>query len=67
MQNSEPVCYITYAVPVRLMPQLSMQEIYVPESVSHCSEEENLPTLYPPGFMPDWFLSGSFPEDDFED
>lgn len=35
-------------------------------NVQSVCEEEEPPALYPPGFMPDWFLRGSFPEDDFE-
>lgn len=65
MQNEEAMCYITYAVPARMMPQLNFGEIPV---INVAKEEKKEPLeLYPAGFMPDWFLRGSFPEDDFED
>ena len=67
MQNSEPMCYITYAVPARLMPRLSLEDFSAPMVREGKETEELAPVLYPPGFMPDWFLRGSFPEDDFED
>lgn len=67
MQNSEPMCYITYAVPARLMPELPLGNISVPIPMECKEKEEEAPALYPPGFMPDWFLRGSFPEDDFDD
>ena len=65
MENAEPMCYITYAVPARLMPKLPLGELAPPEN----TPQENTDTmqLYPPGFMPEWFLRGSFPEDDFDD
>lgn len=65
MQNDKPMCYITYAVPAELMPQLAFGEAPLPSRP--VQEEELPPALYPPGFMPDWFLRGSFPEDDFDD
>lgn len=67
MQNNEPMCYITYAVPARLMPRLSLEGFSAPIAVESKETEVESPVLYPPGFMPDWFLRGSFPEDDFED
>ena len=68
MQSNEPMCYITYAVPAKLMPELSLGELSAPIRVeAKETTEEDSPALYPPGFMPDWFLRGSFPEDDFED
>ena len=67
MQNSEPMCYITYAVPARLMPDLPFGDFSAPMAVESKETEDEAPVLYPPGFMPDWFLRGSFPEDDFED
>ena len=65
MQNEQPMCYITYAVPAHLVPQLTLQEAAVPVNVQPCTAEETPQEIYPPGFMPDWFLRGSFPEDDF--
>ena len=67
MQNNEPMCYITYAVPARLMPDLPFGDFSTPITAKTESEQEETPALYPPGFMPDWFLRGSFPEDDFDD
>jgi hypothetical protein len=67
MQNGEPMCYITYAVPARLMPQLSLNELYAAENAPHVCVQEEPPELYPTGFVPEWFLRGSFPEDDFDD
>lgn len=67
MQNSEPMCYITYAVPAHLLPQLPLQNISSPSFMASEEREEEPPQLYPPGFMPDWFLRGAFPEDDFDD
>ena len=67
MQTGEPMCYITYAVPAKLMPELSLGELSAPIATESRKPEEESPALYPPGFMPDWFLRGSFPEDDFED
>lgn len=66
MQNEEPMCYITYAVPAHLLPELRLQEMYAKQNIPQINMEEPA-AIYPPGFMPDWFLSGSFPEDDFED
>ncbi len=66
MQNETPMCYITYAVPAHMMPKLSFGEMPSSESLAPAPTEEP-PTIYPPGFMPDWFLKGSFPEDDFDD
>ena len=68
MQNEQAICYITYAVPANMLPNLPIMQ----NTVSSRIEEEedtkkDLPSLYPPGFMPDWFIRGSFPEDDFED
>ena len=63
MQNEEAMCYITYAVPARLLPNLPLGESVMPiESV-----QEEPPMLYPEGFMADWFLNGRFPEDDIDD
>lgn len=60
MQNKEAMCYITYAVPARLLPNLPLGE----SVMSIESVEEEPPMLYPEGFMPDWFLNGKFPEDE---
>ena len=56
MTEKNSICYITYAIPSDMMPQLPpffQKEIVQPE-----------PQLYPDGFMPDWFFGGCFPEDD---
>lgn len=66
MQNETPMCYITYAVPAHMLPKLSLGEIPSPLDIQSGQAEEPL-EIYPPGFMPDWFLNGSFPEDDFDD
>ena len=67
MQNEEAMCYITYRVPAKLMPHLSFEERVEPIKVQQDIPKEELPLLYPPGFMPEWFLKGSFPEDNFDD
>ena len=54
---NEEMCYITYVVPKSSLPPLAVAEAKVVES-----EERG---IYPEGFMPNWFLNGSFPEDDF--
>lgn len=59
MQNEEAMCYITYAVPARLLPNLPLGEVMPIETM-----QEEPPMLYPEGFMPDWFLNGKFPEDE---
>ena len=56
MQNEEAMCYITYAVPARLMPKLPLGEVVMP--IESVREEPK---------MPDWFLNGRFPEDDIDD
>ena len=63
MQNEEPMCYITYTIPARLMPKLPLGEAVM--SIESVPEEPKM--LYPDGFMPDWFLNGRFPEDDIDD
>lgn len=65
MQSETPMCYITYAVPAHMMPKLSFGEMPLPVNTEPAPMEEA--AIYPPGFMPDWFLNGSFPEDDFDD
>lgn len=50
------MCYITYVVPRSALPPLAVAEAKVVES-----EEKE---LYPSGFVPEWFLNGSFPEDE---
>ena len=54
---NEEMCYITYVVPKSVLPPLAVAEAKVIES-----EERE---VFPEGFMPNWFLNGSFPEDDF--
>ena len=64
MEKGQPMCYITYAVPANLMPTLSFEGGFpLPDAKP---EEKEPSSVYPPGFMPEWFLRGSFPEDDFE-
>ena len=56
MNEEQCMCYITYAVPKSMMPKfLTMVETEAPKE------------LYPPGFMPEWYLKSSFPEDDIEE
>lgn len=57
MNEENCMCYITYAVPRNMIPHLFPAP----------PPESSPPMLYPPGFMPDWYRSGSFPEDDYED
>lgn len=54
---NEEMCYITYVVPRSALPPLAVAEAMVVEN-----EERE---IYPSGFVPEWFLNGSFPEDDF--
>ena len=54
---NEEMCYITYVVPKSSLPPLALMGAQVVES-----EESQ---IYPSGFVPEWFLNGSFPEDDF--
>ena len=61
--TNEPMCYITYAVPARLLSGIAPFNIAEAMPITPKEPEP----LYPEGFMPDWFLRGSFPEDDFED
>lgn len=65
MENGQPMCYITYAVPANLMPAVSFEGMS--SFAGAPKQEEKIPSAYPAGFMPEWFLRGSFPEDDFED
>lgn len=63
-------CYITYAVPSSMIPALPFAPTFIGDTSLKEEEGADLnaqSTLYPPGFMPGWFLGGSFPEDDFED
>ncbi len=53
---NEEMCYITYVVPKSSLPPLAVAEAKVVEN-----EERE---IYPDGFVPEWFLNGSFPEDD---
>ena len=66
MNNNETMCYITYAVPASMLPKFPFGEISVPVTIQQGAAEETK-EIYPPGFMPEWFLRGSFPEDDIED
>lgn len=52
---NEEMCYITYVVPKSALPPLPVAEAKVVE------EERD---FFPEGFMPNWFLKGSFPEDE---
>ena len=53
---NEEMCYITYVVPKSALPPLAVAEAKVVESEDR--------EIYPSGFVPEWFLQGSFPEDD---
>lgn len=60
MDNCENLCYITYAVKKDLL-----------EGLLHGEKKETAPPpseprLFPPGFVPEWYLKGGFPEDDIE-
>ena len=66
MENGQPMCYITYAIPANLMPALPLEGVFSAPKVEPAVPAEPQ-EIYPPGFMPQWFLRGSFPEDDFED
>lgn len=59
MENEQCMCYITYAVPASMMPKLMIPGVDARPSAP--------PTLYPPDFVPGWYMNGCFPEDDFED
>ena len=68
MNEEKSVCYITYAVPLSMMSQIPLpfaQE--TPCTEPHIQPPPPQEGLYPEGFMPDWFLRGSFPEDDYDD
>ena len=62
MENNQGMCYITYAVPRSFLPPLGVD---IPLQQAEIVEDTQ--SLFPPGFMPEWFLSGGFPEDDFDD
>ena len=53
---NEEMCYITYVVPKSALPPIALMGAQVVES-----EEKE---IFPEGFMPNWFLNGSFPEDE---
>ena len=63
MKSEEPMCYITYCVPARLLSGIPIAGVIPPVK----EEREEPPELFPSGFMPEWFLRGSFPEDDFDE
>lgn len=63
MNEDKSVCYITYAVPLSMLGQLPLPVL--PQQQEECAVPQQ--KLYPEGFMPEWFLRGSFPEDDFDD
>ena len=57
MQNEEAMCYITYAVPARLLPNLPLGERVMPiESV-----QEEPPMLYPEGLSVTALTDGMIP------
>ena len=58
MENNENMCYITYAVPKDSIPFPFFKE----REKEDTSPKE--PVLFPPGFVPEWYLKGCFPEDD---
>ena len=62
MENEQYMCYITYAVPKSFLTPL-VSNMVLEQTESRADAE----LLFPPGFMPEWFLKGCFPEDDFED
>lgn len=67
MNEKNPVCYITYAVPLSSLENIPLPHKIAPaESTPPAPSNEAESSLYPPGFMPEWFFRGSFPEDDFE-
>lgn len=67
MNEDKSVCYITYAVPLSMLPQLPLPLLHQPSQQEQQAEiAPPQQGLYPDGFMPEWFLRGSFPEDDFD-
>ena len=68
MNEDKGVCYITYAVPVSMLPQIPLPLVNEgANAMPHIQPPPLQERLYPEGFVPDWFLRGSFPEDDFDD
>lgn len=68
MNEDKSVCYITYAIPLSMMPQIPLPFAQqMPSADLKIQAPPPQEGLYPDGFMPDWFLLGSFPEDDFDD
>ena len=65
MENNDVMCYITYAVPARLMPPLPFGENPIGAVPVAPTAEHGADSVYPEGFMPEWFLRGSFPEDEY--
>ena len=65
MEKEQIMCYITYAVPQKMLSRLSFKEL--PFSVQSEPLPPSPPALYPADFVPEWFRAGSFPEDDWED
>lgn len=59
MDNKKYLCYITYVVPMEELPPLPN---FAAPPIAEKAEEP--PTL--PGFMPQWFNAGGFPEDDID-
>ena len=56
MNEEQCMCYITYAVPKSMLPAFVQGEITQPQN-----------SLYPPGFVPEWYRKSSFPEDDTDE
>lgn len=63
MDKKNYMCYITYAVPAdELQDFLAQRTIDAPLALSGTPQK----AAYPEGFVPSWFLRGSFPEDDID-
>lgn len=60
MENNQNLCYITYAVPKEMLSSLGLP----PQKPQEEAPRE--PILFPPGFVPEWYLKGCYPEDDID-
>lgn len=64
MKNDKCMCYITYAIPCEKVPPLPFIGETEMSEISEAKEEYDI--LFPPGFVPEWYLKGRYPEDDIE-
>lgn len=56
MNEEQCMCYITYAIPKNMIPEMF-----------RIMPAEPPKELYPSWFEPEWYRKSSFPEDDTED